>query len=129
MCGYRFVTVNVPVLVARLGAHPALDFFHARPGCLEPDADQERHVDLALDRALRGRSRIEPAQTRFEGVDLRLVDEIGFGEHEPIRECSLLHRLLQRVELADAVHCVHQSHDAVEAVLRLEHGVGQSASA
>ena len=53
-----------------------------------------------------------------------LIDQIGFGDDQTIGQRRLLHRLRQRIDLLQPIHCIHQRHHAIQPILGLQHGVG-----
>jgi hypothetical protein len=106
-------------------AQPALELSAVGPRGAQPDVEEERRFDLALDRCGKLGARVQRAQPRAQCFDLRRAREIGLREQQSIRDGRLLDRLGLGVELARAVHRVHEGHDAVEPVLGRKQRIGR----
>ena len=115
---------QVAIALAR-APQPPVELSAIRPRGAQSDIEEERRVDLALDCCGEFGAWVERPQACTQRFDLCRAGEIGLREHQSIRDGGLLDGLGLRVELALAVHRVHQGDHPVEPVLRREQRVGR----
>ena len=80
---------------------------------------RRKYIPLDIDNP---RRRVECLEPRPQGgLDAAcFIEQIGFRQHQPVRDCRLLHRLHVRVERCSTIHCIDQRHDPVNTVPRRE---------
>ena len=80
---------------------------------------RRKYIPVDIDNPCR---RVECLEPRPQGgLDAAcFIEQIGFRQHQPVRDCRLLHRLHVRVERCSTIHRIDQRHDPVNTVPRRE---------